>query len=291
MVSVPTVAPGFTVPKLFTFPVTVPSPWRLPPGRTLTVGETSAPFTKAVLAAATVVVPVAVKLPPVATLRTPALMLAGPVTLVAPLMTRVPAPALVRLPALVTAPLKTAPAALFTVTVGAVPVKARPLEIVSSPAPLLTVRPGSPARVRVLAPPMVTAAVSLIVRLLIVKSAPSVVLWFAAPVAEKVMLSAREGMSSAGVPARSLAQFVTSVHAPSVAPSQCVGAPATPGASGVRPMELVSMVTAPFRASARPSKVAPVLNVMEVIAMMVPTRDELTPSVAELPTTQKMFPA
>jgi len=154
-----------------------------------------------VLPEAKVVVPVAVKVPPVAISRVPALMLAGPVTLVVPLMTRVPVPALIRLPALVTAPLKTAPAALFTVTVGAAPVNARPLEIVNSPAPLLTVRPGSPARVSVFAPAMVTGSVSLIVRVLIVKSAPSVVLWFNAPVAEKVMLSAREGMAVATVPA------------------------------------------------------------------------------------------
>jgi len=52
---------------------------------------------------------------------------------------------------------------------------------------------------------------------------------------------------------------------------------------------LVSKVTAPFRASALPFKVAPVVNVMSVSARMLPLNVELVPSVAELPTCQKML--
>lgn len=57
----------------------------------------------------------------------------------------------------------------------------------------------------------------------------------------------------------------------------------------VRVMVLVSKVTAPFRASARPSIVAPVLRVIEVSARMLPRRELLVPSVAELPTCQNTF--
>ena len=48
----------------------------------------------------------------------------------------------------------------------------------------------------------------------------------------------------------------------------------------------VSRVTAPLRASARPSTATPVFTVMEVRAMMLPTKTELVPRVAELPTCQ-----
>jgi hypothetical protein len=51
-------------------------------------------------------------------------------------------------------------------------------------------------------------------------------------------------------------------------------------------MVLVSKVTAPFRASARPSTVAPVVSVIEVNARMFPRNVEPVPSVAELPTCQ-----
>jgi hypothetical protein len=51
-------------------------------------------------------------------------------------------------------------------------------------------------------------------------------------------------------------------------------------------MVLVSRVTAPFRASVRPSTVAPVVNVIEVKARMLPRNVEPVPSVAELPTCQ-----
>jgi len=50
---------------------------------------------------------------------------------------------------------------------------------------------------------------------------------------------------------------------------------------------LVSSVTAPFRASTRPSRVAPVVRVMLVRAMTVPRKLEPVPRVAELPTCQK----
>jgi hypothetical protein len=49
----------------------------------------------------------------------------------------------------------------------------------------------------------------------------------------------------------------------------------------------VSSVTAPLRASTRPSTVVPVVTVMLVSAMMVPRNVEPVPSVAELPTCQK----
>jgi hypothetical protein len=49
----------------------------------------------------------------------------------------------------------------------------------------------------------------------------------------------------------------------------------------------VSSVTAPFRASTRPSIVTPVVTVMLVSARIVPRKVEPVPSVAELPTCQK----
>ena len=49
----------------------------------------------------------------------------------------------------------------------------------------------------------------------------------------------------------------------------------------------VSSVTAPFRASTRPSTVTPVVTVMLVKARIVPRNVEPVPSVAELPTCQK----
>ncbi len=51
-------------------------------------------------------------------------------------------------------------------------------------------------------------------------------------------------------------------------------------------MVLVSRVTAPLRASSRPCTVACVLALIEVNAKMVPTKVELVPRVAELPTFQ-----
>jgi hypothetical protein len=54
---------------------------------------------------------------------------------------------------------------------------------------------------------------------------------------------------------------------------------------------LVSRVTAPLRASARPLIVVPVVTVIDVRARMFPWRVEPVPSVAELPTTQKTFDA
>src|SRR4029079_4431475 len=51
-------------------------------------------------------------------------------------------------------------------------------------------------------------------------------------------------------------------------------------------MVLVSSVTAPFRASTRPSTVAPVVRVMLVRARIVPRKLEPVPRVAELPTCQ-----
>ena len=54
-----------------------------------------------------------------------------------------------------------------------------------------------------------------------------------------------------------------------------------------RVIVLVSSVTAPFRASTRPSTVAPVVTVMLVRAMIVPRKLDPVPSVAELVTCQK----
>ena len=52
---------------------------------------------------------------------------------------------------------------------------------------------------------------------------------------------------------------------------------------------LWSIVTAPFRARARPVTVAPVVRVMLVSATMLPTNVLVVPRVAELPTCQKML--
>ena len=54
---------------------------------------------------------------------------------------------------------------------------------------------------------------------------------------------------------------------------------------------LVSRVTAPLRASARPSMVAPVVAVIDVRAMMFPRKAVPVPKVAELPTCQKTLHA
>jgi hypothetical protein len=56
-------------------------------------------------------------------------------------------------------------------------------------------------------------------------------------------------------------------------------------------MVLVSMVTAPSRASSLPWIVAPVFAVMDAKAMMVPTKRVPVPSVAEEPTCQKTLQA
>jgi hypothetical protein len=54
---------------------------------------------------------------------------------------------------------------------------------------------------------------------------------------------------------------------------------------------LSSKVTAPLRASTRPSTEAPVFNVAEVSARIVPTKLLAVPIVAELPTSQKTLHA
>ena len=54
---------------------------------------------------------------------------------------------------------------------------------------------------------------------------------------------------------------------------------------------LVSSVTAPLRAKARPCTVAPVVTVTDVSAKTLPTKVELVPSVAELPTCQNTLQA
>jgi hypothetical protein len=52
---------------------------------------------------------------------------------------------------------------------------------------------------------------------------------------------------------------------------------------------LVSKVTAPFRASALPFSVVPVVRVMSESARILPLKVEFVPNVAELPTCQKML--
>ena len=56
-------------------------------------------------------------------------------------------------------------------------------------------------------------------------------------------------------------------------------------------MRLVSIVTAPLRASTRPLTFTPVVTVIEVSARMFPTNWSRFPSVAELPTCQKTLQA
>jgi hypothetical protein len=56
-------------------------------------------------------------------------------------------------------------------------------------------------------------------------------------------------------------------------------------------MTLLSRVTAPLRARRRPSTVVPVWAVMDVSAMVVPTKVVFVPNVAELPTCQKTLHA
>jgi hypothetical protein len=56
-------------------------------------------------------------------------------------------------------------------------------------------------------------------------------------------------------------------------------------------MVLESNVTAPLRASTLPSTVALVVKVIEVKAIMFPTKTEPVPIVAELPTCQKTLHA
>ena len=47
-----------------------------------------------------------------------------------------------------------------------------------------------------------------------------------------------------------------------------------------------AIVTPPILANALPSRVAPVLKVIDCIAIMVPLKTEVVPKVAELPTCQ-----
>jgi hypothetical protein len=54
---------------------------------------------------------------------------------------------------------------------------------------------------------------------------------------------------------------------------------------------LLSRVTAPFMAKSLPLTEAPVIRVIEVIAMTVPAKALELSRVAELPTTQNTFPA
>ncbi len=58
-----------------------------------------------------------------------------------------------------------------------------------------------------------------------------------------------------------------------------------------REIEFVSNVTAPFRAKARPDRVAPVLSVMLVNARILPWNFVVVPRVAELPICQNTLQA
>jgi len=70
-----------------------------------------------------------------------------------------------------------------------------------------------------------------------------------------------------------------------------VGPPPVPVVQLGTLMVSSSRVTAPFRASARPVTVSPVVTVIEVRARMVPWKTDPVPSVAELPTCQKTLQA
>lgn len=54
---------------------------------------------------------------------------------------------------------------------------------------------------------------------------------------------------------------------------------------------LPAKVIVPLLASARPSKVAPVLKLMDCMAITVPLKTDVVPNVAELPTCQKILEA
>jgi hypothetical protein len=56
-------------------------------------------------------------------------------------------------------------------------------------------------------------------------------------------------------------------------------------------MVFPAIITAPVRAMALPSKVAPVSKVMDCIAISVPLKTAVVPKVAELPTCQKILAA
>src|ERR1035437_5968340 len=71
----------------------------------------------------------------------------------------------------------------------------------------------------------------------------------------------------------------------------CTGCQSTPHGQVQPVMTSESNVTAPFRASALPSRFTPVVIVMDVSARMFPLKSELVPSVAELPTCQKTLQA
>ena len=56
-------------------------------------------------------------------------------------------------------------------------------------------------------------------------------------------------------------------------------------------MVLLAIVTEPILANPLPLSVAPVLKVMDCIAITVPLKTEVVPKVAELPTCQKILDA
>ena len=56
-------------------------------------------------------------------------------------------------------------------------------------------------------------------------------------------------------------------------------------------MTFPAIVIPPVLASALPLSVAPVLNVIDSLAITVPLKTEVVPKVAELPTCQKIFEA
>ena len=66
-----------------------------------------------------------------------------------------------------------------------------------------------------------------------------------------------------------------------------LGSGAAAGGHVELPMTFVSSVTAPFRASARPLIVAPVVTVIDSRAMIVPAKADPVPIVAELPICQE----
>ena len=69
-------------------------------------------------------------------------------------------------------------------------------------------------------------------------------------------------------------------------PSSSVTPGSGTGGQSETDIAVLSMVTAPFRANARPFTVAPAFSVIDVKASMFPAKSESDPSVAELPTCQ-----
>jgi hypothetical protein len=100
------------------------------------------------------------------------------------------------------------------------------------------------------------------------------------------------GVEEAGVEVAAGVDVAACVEVAAVEESSGVGVGVLVAGTGVLATEeqavveivLLSSVTAPFCASARPSRLAPVSRLIDVRARMLPTKSLLVPRVAELPT-------